>query len=461
MKQSASIEPRSQGGFSLVTVMVIGMISTLWVSALFTAVLPGYQRVAHLRQQHVLRASAEAALDWTVSQLNATPDSTLDDPTNNGQPAAPALVPPTAIGSYGIPVSVTVQVNNIPAPQSSYMWDPLLDPTNPQGAGLNGQQLWRVVTATASISGSTSTKTVRVILRPTPTASQGDSPIDGAMFARDTYFGSGASLMDAYDSGDGSYGGSNARRMGGGIGSNTSVTLAGNQEIYGNVQVTSAAGTEQSNVVMGMNNVTVRGGVLSNGQADDFYDSHTLGQGLPSGSPPVQEGIQKPQKQLPAVPNPPATANTLSPINLAGSASQTLAAGDYIVPSIRIMNTASLNTSGRVRIWVQGTSPQITVTSPQGIANTTGVPANLQVYFSGTTAINLSGSSDYKGVLYAPNATVNLGTSGNIYGSIIAHRISQTGNGAIHYDIALGRANIFTTQVLMVPRWRTVSWQEI
>lgn len=464
MSSSGKIEPRKQGGFSLVTVLVLGMISTLWVSALFTAVLPGYQRVSHSRQQHVLRASAEASVDWTVAQLNATPNPAIDDTTDNGQPNSPVLVPAGAIGSYGMPVSVSVEINNIPPPQSSYMWDPLLDPTNPQGAGLNGQQYWRIVTATATMGGNNASKTVRVILRPTPTSNQGSGPLDGAMFARDTFSSNGlGAVVDAYDSSDGAYGGANSHKLGGGIGSNKSVSLAGNQEIYGNVSVSSGTGTESDNNVVGMNNVTVRGGVLSNGLADAHYDSHTLGEGLALGTPPVQEGLQLQQKQFPAVPNPPATANTISAINLMGNSTLTLPAGDYIVPKIYINGpNAQLITSGQVRIWVQGTNVQFQIQG-KGVSNTTGVPANLQLYYAGTNNVILGGNGDFKGVLYAPNAPVGLSVTapGNVYGSVVAHRITQTGTGQFHYDLALTRSNIFTTQASMVPRWRAVSWQEI
>jgi hypothetical protein len=50
----------------------------------------------------------------------------------------------------------------------------------------------------------------------------------------------------------------------------------------------------------------------------------------------------------------------------------------------------------------------------------------------------VSGQADSYGVVYAPNAPVNLGGKGAWFGAIIAGTLSDSGQSAIHYDHSLG-----------------------
>ena len=79
---------QSAEGFSLVTVAALGAVAMLWLFAISAAVVPAYQKASESRYFTVVRSSAEAALDYTVNELNqalaaeqvsAIDDTTVDD----------------------------------------------------------------------------------------------------------------------------------------------------------------------------------------------------------------------------------------------------------------------------------------------------------------------------------------------------------------------------------------------
>ncbi len=63
----------------------------------------------------------------------------------------------------------------------------------------------------------------------------------------------------------------------------------------------------------------------------------------------------------------------------------------------------------------------------------------LQFIYGGTGTINLTGNSGAAATFYAPNATVELSGNIDLYGSVLAKRMNNTGNAPIHYDRRLGR----------------------
>jgi hypothetical protein len=61
-------------------------------------------------------------------------------------------------------------------------------------------------------------------------------------------------------------------------------------------------------------------------------------------------------------------------------------------------------------------------------------PANLQIWYSGTRKIRIG---TFRGVIYAPNAVVELEFNGRLTGAIVANRIVGKGNNTYEYDVAL------------------------
>jgi len=119
-----------------------------------------------------------------------------------------------------------------------------------------------------------------------------------------------------------------------------------------------------------------------------------------------------------------------------------LSTGTYTVNSFELSGGADLIVdSGPVVIHVAGNSlgagaPAVGF-SDGSVSNTTGVPVNLQIVYSGSHALNVSAASGPFLVVYAPNAPLTLSGGGDFYGAIIASRIDNSGGTSLHYDRSL------------------------
>jgi hypothetical protein len=129
--------------------------------------------------------------------------------------------------------------------------------------------------------------------------------------------------------------------------------------------------------------------------------------------------------------------------------------GDFSIGgtgSLTIAPGASLKIFGAGDFDMQGT----------GIANQNGKASSLQVYLSTDTAtsgkdVDLGGTADLYGVIYAPKATVKPhGTSGT-YGSVVGNVINVVGNSTFHFD-----EDLLTLQPdFGFYTWQQVSWREL
>jgi len=63
----------------------------------------------------------------------------------------------------------------------------------------------------------------------------------------------------------------------------------------------------------------------------------------------------------------------------------------------------------------------------------------MQIVYAGTGEIKLTGNSAAAATIYAPNAQVTLSGTADVYGSVLARRMHNTGNANIHYDRRLQR----------------------
>jgi hypothetical protein len=139
----------------------------------------------------------------------------------------------------------------------------------------------------------------------------------------------------------------------------------------------------------------------------------------------VQAGIFP----LPPTPQPPPGTP-----NLPEGAIPNWQAGDYIATNIdaRIVNM-SQQQEGRTRIFlIDDRSSPSTMQGPSIMNNRSA--GNLQVFYNGSKRIHLG---QFKGILYAPNATVEIGFNGRVTGAIVANKIIGEGNNTYEFDMAL------------------------
>lgn len=91
----------------------------------------------------------------------------------------------------------------------------------------------------------------------------------------------------------------------------------------------------------------------------------------------------------------------------------------------------------------------------QGVLNDEQNPEAFQVW--GTAAsgagqtIKVAGNGDFAGVLYAPNADLEIKGNGNVSGAAVGENITLTGNAAFHYDLNL--KNMDNDGSLSISRW--------
>ncbi len=82
-------------------------------------------------------------------------------------------------------------------------------------------------------------------------------------------------------------------------------------------------------------------------------------------------------------------------------------------------------------LQLEGTSQ----TGLTGCATCSAYDASLlQFLYGGTGEIKMTGNTAMVATVYAPNALFTLGGNGDVYGSILAARVNETGTGDIHYD---------------------------
>jgi hypothetical protein len=81
-----------------------------------------------------------------------------------------------------------------------------------------------------------------------------------------------------------------------------------------------------------------------------------------------------------------------------------------------------------------------TYASVTGCASCSQYDASMfQIVYGGTSEIKMTGNSGAAVTIYAPNALLTLSGTADMYGSLLAKRINQTGTVNIHYDRRLER----------------------
>jgi hypothetical protein len=152
---------------------------------------------------------------------------------------------------------------------------------------------------------------------------------------------------------------------------------------------------------------------------------------------------------------------TLPSVNLQGNVTLTLVASSpsagYNINSISLdagaqINVQATSPSEAVLVNVSGLNPDGsaiatpidfsggTFASVSGCATCSNYDASmLQFLYGGTGSIVLTGTSAAAATFYAPLADATIEGDADLYGAILAKRITMNGSGDLHYDQRLGR----------------------
>lgn len=486
-KSPESKNSRDQG-FSMVAVTAFTVVAGCWMLMTAGIALPVYQKAAEFRYWSAVRGSAEAGLDYAVSQLDtayrAGTTSTYDDTIIDGT-AKSTTVPGSVIGSAA---TVVVTVNNVRAPSTTAVYNTQLD-DQVSGNVVGNKNLWRIVSATSTYAGLSST--VRVVLAPIMTVNPASSGSGSsgttttntpffqyALFSQNALSTSGNMHSDAYDSRLGAYSSSNKNNYRGNVGSNTSISIGGNTAIGGNLQVFSLPKGSTTAVVASRNaNATVANQVKVNGITSGLTGTTGTAPGgsdnvlaMEYGSPrtgdyttPIDKSLSADQMTLSVAPSAPQGAYNVGAISVSGNGVVIVRNGAPAVTSINVganntvyippgnykASSMSISGNGQIRIEngvttdtvfsMEGSTPGSNVVqiAGNGVANSTAVPARFQVVTNSSKNVLVSGNADFQGVIYAPSASVSIAGNGNVYGAIVGKSITSAGNGFVHFDMAL------------------------
>lgn len=268
-----------------------------------------------------------------------------------------------------------------------------------------------------------STRTVRAKLQ------RGSSPLfTHALFSENEIELFGSATVDSYNSASGPYGPLN-RRSNGDIGTNGTTTAA--IDLTGSVIINGDVSTGTGGTVKKTGSIIVNGNETHDNNVN--LSSVTVSSDL--------TGLA-----------------SSGDLELSGSSSRTLSAGDYKFSEIDLSGSSTLTLEGPIRIYITGEdsikstgSSRITSTgqieiyvdgdvniSGSGILNQSGTPSNFILYGTPTSdEIKWSGSSSLYGAVYAPQAEIDISGSAVIYGSMVGETVELFGSAVFHYDEAL------------------------
>jgi hypothetical protein len=266
--------------------------------------------------------------------------------------------------------------------------------------------------------------------------------------------------VDAYNSCNGSYGGTNSHGATSVVTDSTAggAVSVGNGSIYGTVN-TGPGG----NVSAGPNSAVGDSSWVSNhntGIEGAGYTNDTMNVSYPSNSLPAN---------LVNALAPQTTTNVTgllgglaSQFGLGGATSATVLSGGnyqmssltnssssspvlvtgpstlYISGNLSITGTGSIQIlpGGSLTVYVGGSTTTI---SGQGVVNNSGSPENFSYLgLAGNTSITFSGQAIFYGTIYDPQADFTMTGNADVFGAVIAKSFTNNGNASLHYDRCLG-----------------------
>ena len=130
-------------------------------------------------------------------------------------------------------------------------------------------------------------------------------------------------------------------------------------------------------------------------------------------------------------------------INLDNAETLTLTAGDYYITDIILKNGSTLTidaTSGPVNIYLSGTldAEEGELESKNGSAfENLSQPTDFSIFSNSFQDITFKHSTAFKGMVYAPNAHVEMKNSAGVYGLIWGNTATIHNSGEFYFDEAL------------------------
>lgn len=533
---------RSKRGAALLTVLVMSVVSMIFLMALASTVTSAIKASSSDKWVEGLRNCAEVGIDYAVDKFNTVYPCPLD-PSFNGTlitvlPASELSGTPVngAIPNAGVPnVTVTLKVRRLTSTDWSWLenyctvYSPQIDPNKSNSTGWQSPAStnitsasgggFRVVESTAS-NGIIS-RTVRVILKARFNAQpDGTRPLEvgGTAPTQDNYF-----QQPLFGNSSVELSGGKIAGMPDSLGSTTHLSSNGTTTYNLNVTSNSVASITNSSLLSGDLTVastnsgsnpvvttpagTVEGRVTANGIVDTNVTGYTANGNVqaraenPTGiydagatrtgdnMTPITIGSSSSQGQISPVATPSSSAvlndlsnyvgSSNSPTN-SGSVFQTQALSTDGVPAGQSVTFDNISAPVQIFIDQGSTSTTAVNIDTSRIVTTSTNPADFQIWYEGNKPVNINLTSDFRGLIYAPNAKVtikNTNGSPTFFGAAVGKNlVADLQNGSIAVATGLstggsggggGAANSATFKYkarpgegTVIQGWQPITWQE-
>lgn len=473
---------RLRQGFSLVTVLSMGLIGSLWVAAAYSALIPLLHQASAGKNSLIMRTLAESAVDFVkndITQKIAKNEISPYDDVETGAPytnfelTAETLQIADA-SNRGIRLLMTVKnVDSLTKPRNAFFdlqSNANQDSKKQWSLVRNGKGGWRIIEVRAIAGSNASNKFVyRTILKPDFTDPSKTFSDTSKFFPNAAAFATSSLNIGANTTVDGNLM-SNGSKF---AGAPSPLSILGdNIAVNGDLSIFSLSKQSADNVGLGSSNsAEIKGFVSSNGEVSGFTEGSADGQvtvSRPSPDAPnydpqkqlITEGNNLDQQTIAPAPTAPEGAYDLGAINLSGTAQLTFAnvdsasipagqtlsnltsgqtilpVGNYKVSSINVSDSASISVpsgssaNAPVGLYVEGASNGINSIniSGAGLSNqgSSGISGNFQIWYNGTRDVQISAAKSSMS-LYAPNANIFLGTNNKqieFTGAIVGSSVS-------------------------------------
>jgi len=209
----------------------------------------------------------------------------------------------------------------------------------------------------------------------------------------------------------------------------------------------------------GGQNVGTQGNIATNSAATDAV---TVGSDSEvKGSVVKEAGIGMDPVVVPDVLQASPSLGTLALFN---SQAKVLSGGDYKYSKIVMADNSALSVTGDVSIYLtdspaisSGTNNQVVIndgaslkiyiegavalTPDLVLKNLSGKPQNFIIYsrYAGANGVVISGGTDFKGAVYAPDTDIVVGPKTSVFGALAGKTVTVSAKAKIHFDQSLSK----------------------
>jgi len=440
---------------ALLTLIIISLLAAglIFVTRTETTTSANYTELAQAR--YAAEAGVQSTINWltnsytqpstfTAYNTSAVPVTCVSGCTSNGSAIVLSGLSSVASNYPDSTVSSaynTALSNQALAGLSNASYSTYATLVGMRGAGVSwltggGTQTWQI-TSQGTVTG---VRTANVQVTATYEKSGGSSIFAYAVFATGTACPtinfSSSGFTDSYDSSQGTYA-ATVQTTGGDVGTNGNLTMSGSSTINGNAYLVNVV-TSGSCPVKTFSNGSSHGVTGNGGSPTAMGAAKTFTNPVYTNPSPALTSAANYSSDVSLAPG------NYANVTVSGGNTLTLSPGTYNFNSLKLSGGSILTISpaGTVVIEIAGAGAPAKALDFSGgsISNGSGTPANVQIVYTGSQDIVLSGGSNSSAVVYAPNSDITMSGGSPWYGSIVGRSFINSGGSAVHYDRSLGNS---------------------